>query len=625
MASDGKVVIKIDSNAEQVAVEFNQLDKSINKTERDAKRLDGQTRKTSKAFGGLKTALSSVAVAFAAVKIKEFTNSLVNAASEAEETANKFNVTFSGIAEQANESSRAIASAYGLANDETQKLLSNTGDLLTGFGFSQQAALDLAEETNKLAVDLASFTNVEGGATRASEALTKALLGERESVKTLGIAILEEDVKAKVKALEISGKLTTQSEREKKAIATLAIAYEQSKNAIGDFARSQESYANQSRITASRIRDLQVALGNELLPVFTELRTSFNEFITQQSPQIITAFKSIKIFVEGIAQSLGNTSGEFRVFADIAVFAAKSVAIGFDLAVAAITDGIRAIGAFGKAIENLAKGQFDKLNEGFVEFAEEGSNLEAAIQRVANGYKDIEQSANSTTAAVKSLNQAVSESTNGNVIDLEKVKAITNPPVADTTSKWDAIGQSIQNSLESAFVASFERGQSLLQNLGNAFKALFTQLAARALALGLLNLFTGGTGGFIAGAAGAFTKNAKGNAFNNGSVTAFAKGGVVDSPQTFPMANGTGLMGEAGAEAILPLKRTSTGDLGVQATPSNVNVYNQSSSQIEVVQRPDNETDIFVRRVNAALSSERTDGSFGSALSRQQSSGVQAS
>ena len=48
-----------------------------------------------------------------------------------------------------------------------------------------------------------------------------------------------------------------------------------------------------------------------------------------------------------------------------------------------------------------------------------------------------------------------------------------------------------------------------------------------------------------------------------GGVTPFAKGGVVSAPSYFPMTGGTGLMGEAGPEAIMPLARGSDGRLGV--------------------------------------------------------------
>jgi len=56
---------------------------------------------------------------------------------------------------------------------------------------------------------------------------------------------------------------------------------------------------------------------------------------------------------------------------------------------------------------------------------------------------------------------------------------------------------------------------------------------------------------------------AKGNAFQGGNLLPFAQGGVVSLPTVFPMAQGAGLMGEAGPEAVMPLKRTSSGDLGV--------------------------------------------------------------
>ena len=58
---------------------------------------------------------------------------------------------------------------------------------------------------------------------------------------------------------------------------------------------------------------------------------------------------------------------------------------------------------------------------------------------------------------------------------------------------------------------------------------------------------------------------AQGGAFSQGRVMPFAKGRVVSSPTTFPMRGATGLMGEAGPEAILPLARGADGRLGVQA------------------------------------------------------------
>lgn len=58
----------------------------------------------------------------------------------------------------------------------------------------------------------------------------------------------------------------------------------------------------------------------------------------------------------------------------------------------------------------------------------------------------------------------------------------------------------------------------------------------------------------------------KGGGFTQGRVMPFAKGGVVSGPTTFPMRGATGLMGEAGPEAIMPLTRGADGSLGVKAS-----------------------------------------------------------
>ncbi len=92
---------------------------------------------------------------------------------------------------------------------------------------------------------------------------------------------------------------------------------------------------------------------------------------------------------------------------------------------------------------------------------------------------------------------------------------------------------------------------------------------------GLLGGFGGGIGGGRAATAGTSIPGgiggfAKGAAFASDSVMArnlkaFARGGIVDTPEAFAFADGLGIMGEAGPEAILPLARARSGELGVRA------------------------------------------------------------
>lgn len=66
--------------------------------------------------------------------------------------------------------------------------------------------------------------------------------------------------------------------------------------------------------------------------------------------------------------------------------------------------------------------------------------------------------------------------------------------------------------------------------------------------------------------------HANGGTFSQGRVMPFANGGVVSRATTFPMRGGTGLMGEAGPEAIMPLARGADGKLGVRGGGETVNV-----------------------------------------------------
>lgn len=258
------------------------------------------------------TGLSTAAAGATALILNKF----VDVASDAEENASKFAVVFKSVENNANTVAANLAKNYGLSTDKSKELLSATGDLLSGFGFSGKSALDLSEKVQTLAVDLASFTNFSGGAEGASAALTKALLGERESIKSLGISILEEDVKKKVAILRAKG-MRFETERQAKAYATLTLAQEQSKNAIGDYARTSEGLANQKRLLTQRVHDLVVTLGQKLMPIWsvltriavkavTFLNNKFGQFGQTISVNIAARLKRLEPTIRKLVESFAE-------------------------------------------------------------------------------------------------------------------------------------------------------------------------------------------------------------------------------------------------------------------------------------------------------------------------------
>ena len=131
---------------------------------------------------------------------------------------------------------------------------------------------------------------------------------------------------------------------------------------------------------------------------------------------------------------------------------------------------------------------------------------------------------------------------------------------------------------EDALVDFVMTGKLNFKNLANSIIADLVRIAIQKAIIGPLTKFLGGLfGDGAAFSAGSVVANANGNAFRNGSIEAFAGGGVVSRPTLFPMSGGrTGLMGEAGPEAIMPLRRTSNGRLGVEMAGGGAGAVNVS-------------------------------------------------
>ena len=120
-----------------------------------------------------------------------------------------------------------------------------------------------------------------------------------------------------------------------------------------------------------------------------------------------------------------------------------------------------------------------------------------------------------------------------------------------------------------AVYQGFESGKPFAKVFADAIGSTIKTTLFRAVADGLMSPLKSVMAqlGQQAGAAlgSLFVPSAHGNAFGPSGLMAFATGGVVSGATAFSFAGGTGVMGEAGPEAILPLRRTSSGDLGVIA------------------------------------------------------------
>ncbi|WP_374333894.1 phage tail tape measure protein [Aestuariivirga sp.] len=128
----------------------------------------------------------------------------------------------------------------------------------------------------------------------------------------------------------------------------------------------------------------------------------------------------------------------------------------------------------------------------------------------------------------------------------------------------DRLAENVGSRMVTAFAGAAVQGR----NLSDVLKGLALSLARMALSAALKPL-----GSMLGGLTGGLLRNADGNAFAGGRVIPFADGGIVNSPTLFALRGGSGLMGEAGPEAILPLARDGDGKLGVRGGGTAVTVH----------------------------------------------------
>jgi hypothetical protein len=403
----------------------------------------------------------------------------LGAASDAEETASKFETVFSAISVQAQESFKTLRNEYGLSSTASKQLLGDTGDLLSGFGFSQESALDLATQVAKLGVDLASFTNFSGGAKGASEALTKALLGERESVKALGIAILDEDVKKQV-AINTAKGLTFETERQAQAYATLDIALAQSKNSIGDFSRTSDQFANQQRIASERIQEVSESLGKVFLPLATkvagiviEAANSFNELSDSTKETVVilaaiaagigpvllgigTAIKLLPFLVSGITAltgPIGIVVLALSLAATTIIFNFEEVKTKLQFAALEIITVLKSIVSSVGLLTSLIPGFTSLVNTSLIVLDQTGKSIAKSI---ADSFKKVIAPAiDDTGTSLDNINPKIKQTLEefskladirGAAIDLE----IFSVKVAEEDAAFrNKLGEEVENKLSS--------------------------------------------------------------------------------------------------------------------------------------------------------------------------------
>lgn len=508
----------------------------------------------------------------------------------------------------------AVAGAASFAADsasyaaEIQKLqIALKGVTKTGADFNK--GLDIISTTSKrlnvpIAASTKQFTTLSASVLGAGGTIDQAetvFVGVSEAIKATGGNA--EDVQSAIRAMsQIFGKGKVSAEELQGQLG------ERLAGAVVKFAEANGSSLQKLQ---KDLRDGTVGL-DQVIKFAEKLQVDFGKTAEEVANSSADAGQRLKTTMDRLRLAVGSIlqpiGAEFqRVFANI---------------VGAITDAIEAFNKFlgiglGNAIAKTEK------------------NIKSLNERIANSTDDrvikrLNQQLDKALARLAKLqgDQAETEGDEGGkgLPSLGDEKKSPLKSFADSAFHFaEQAEQAVVNAfkgMEDALVKFVMTGKLNFSDLARSIIADLTRMLVRAAIVKPLFsfLFPGlANGGVISGGnidptfgtgmpsnpSSVFgSVNAKGNVFAKNKIVPYAYGGIVNKPTIFPMANGMGLMGEAGPEAIMPLKRGKGGKLGVEASGgvgSIVVNVDASGTSVEGDQQQGQE---LGRLISAAVQSE---------------------
>ncbi len=200
----------------------------------------------------------------------------VQFASDTEEAVNKVDVAFQDSADIVKRWSETTLTAYGLARGTALDMAAIYGDMATSMGIGTEAAAQMSMALVGLAGDLASFKNAD--ISQVNTALKSIFTGETESLKELGVVMTQANLEAYALA-EGYKTAYTEMDQAQQVMVRYQYVLDKTQNAQGDFARTSESTANQTRILKESLKEAAATAGEDLLPVITPLIRNLGQLV----------------------------------------------------------------------------------------------------------------------------------------------------------------------------------------------------------------------------------------------------------------------------------------------------------------------------------------------------------
>lgn len=245
--------------------------------------LEDHTNKSTDAFSRLAKAIGLVMIARKAL---DTIKTGIDYASDLAEVQNVVDVTFGSATEAINSWSKECLAAYGMNEVSAKRYAGAIGAMLKSSGLAGDAIVDMSKDMVGLAGDMASFYNLD--LETAFEKIRSGISGETEPLKQLGINMSVANLEAYALSQGITTAYNEMSQAEQ-VMLRYNYLMSTTADAQGDFARTQDSYANQTRLLSESWLEFTGVMAEQLLPVLTTIVSWLNNivaFLTENADMV---------------------------------------------------------------------------------------------------------------------------------------------------------------------------------------------------------------------------------------------------------------------------------------------------------------------------------------------------
>ena len=258
--ADGKIIFDTEINKSGVK-------SGLKEVKSDFSRLENSVKSIGKTIGA----------AFSVAAISAFGKKCIEVGSNVAEVQNVVDVAFGDMAYKIESFSETAIETFGMSRLAAKKTASTYMAMAKGMGISEESASEMAIGLTGLTGDVASFFNISQEL--ADVKLKSVFTGETETLKDLGIVMTQANLQAFALSKGISKNISDMSQAELVGLRYNFVV-DQLRLASGDFARTQSSWANQTRILSENFKELMAVLGQGLIQVLTPVLSVLNRIVT---------------------------------------------------------------------------------------------------------------------------------------------------------------------------------------------------------------------------------------------------------------------------------------------------------------------------------------------------------